>query len=254
MEQASLPPFESSALRAIQSVIASPNWLGNVLWLSLAALAGSVFIGHIALLGFGAEVLERRAGRPESSAVDIDSDRIGDYISKGIWPFLIQLLMQFVATVVIALPLVVLVLIVVGLAAQAGNSALLASMLIVVPLVIIGTVLLSVIAAPITIRAMVCQDFQESLDLAWNFNFVKFMFTEMVVSGFVFIVLSVLIFAVGNLALCVGAIPASGIIMGGYVHLLAQWYEVYLSRGGEPAPMPPGTSMGHTVVDAKIRL
>lgn len=46
--------------------------------------------------------------------------------------------------------------------------------------------------------------------------------------------LSIGLALLGLLFFCVGYLPALGWISGAWVHLLAQWYERYLSLGGEP--------------------
>lgn len=79
-----LPSFRSSATDAFKAIIETPNWVGNLLWLTIAGVASSIFVGQIAAFGYGAELLRRRAGRPDMPNHDIDSDRLGDYLSQGI--------------------------------------------------------------------------------------------------------------------------------------------------------------------------
>ena len=100
-----LPPFRSSAFDALNRVVQSPNWVANVLWLTLAGLTSGVFIGHIALLGYGADILGFRAGRPENPPHDINPDRLGDYITRGLWPFLVSFVVQTVLSMVLFAPL-----------------------------------------------------------------------------------------------------------------------------------------------------
>lgn len=240
MEQAPLPVFKSSVIRAFQDVVSTPNWVANVLWLSLAALASSVFIGQIGLFGYGAELLQRRSGRPENPSVDIDSERLGDYISKGVWPFLVCLIVQFVTTCLLLVPIGVFIGLAV-LAASAGDDGrnlVFGVIVVMAPIVLILSVASYLIATPFLIRGMVCQDFKKSFDLAWILDFARVMAMEMIVSGIVYGLLSGLIMLAGSLVFCVGQIPASGIVLGGYVNLLAQWYEIYLSKGGIAVPPP----------------
>jgi hypothetical protein len=248
MDQTPLPIFKCSPVQALKDVVATPNWVANVLWLSLAALASSVFVGYIGLFGYGAELLQRRAGRPENPAVDINSERLGDYISKGLWPFLVFVVAQVAASIAMVVPIAIFAAIMVGTAAATDSEALAAvSVVLMVPVIFLMSVALYLIITPFLIRAMVCQDFAKAFDFNWSLNFVKLMASEMILSGIIFALLSALVMLAGYALLCVGAIPASGIVMGGYVNLLAQWYEIYLSKGGPPAPPDE-----HEILEATI--
>ncbi len=231
------PLFKSSPLEALKASVQSPNWVGNLLWLSIAGLTSGFFIGQIALFGYGSELLARRAGRPENPSPDIDANRLGDYISKGIWPFLVHFLVQLAASMLIIFPATLLL--VGGMAlvsAGGGDDAVAASMIFFMPILFLLSLAVYVLSVPFLIRAMVCQDFQKSFDVAWSMGFMKLMFWEIVVSSILFGVLSMMLTLVGLAAFCVGYVPAIGLVMGGLVNLLAQWYEIYLSLGGEPAP------------------
>lgn len=244
---AQYPPFKSSPVQAIRSVISSPNWGNNVLWLSIASLTSGFFVGQIGLFGYGTDLLKARAGRPENPKPDIDSNRLGDYISMGIWPFLVQFVAQMVASFVIMIPLMIVVFLFIGVGAAAGGDAGAAlAPLLMVPAMMLLTLLVNIITVPFITRAMVTQDFVKAFDFGWAMNYVKIMFSEIAISGFIFGLLAALIGLAGMAFFCVGYIPAIGIVMGAMMHLIAQWYEIYLSRGGEPAPEP------ESVVDATM--
>lgn len=249
MEPTVLPPFSSSPVRAIQSVLSSANWIGNLLWLSLAFLASSIFVGQIALFGYGAELLERRAGRPENPPYDIDSNRLGDYLSKGIWPFLANLVVQLAATVVVSIPIggLFFASALVG-GGLGGEEGLAIGMFMSMPFILVLSIFANMISVPFLIRGMVCQDFVKTLDLGWALGFLRIMFWEMLFSGIVFGLLSFVIVMAGFALLCVGYLPATGLVMGGMMYMTSQWYEIYLSRGGEPAPGPDDNIVDATIV------
>jgi len=194
-------------------------------------------------------LIEKRAGRPGGGTSDIDSERLGDYISKGVWPFFVQLVMQFAVVIIIGIPAIVVLLLGIGLGAGVGGDTGLAVALVVGYPVFLGTVFLaSLCSTPFVIRSMVCQDFQQSFDFGWSLGFVKIMFGEILLSSIVFAVLSVLLIILGIACCGVGYIPALGLIMGGMMNLMAQWYEIYLSRGGMPAPSPLDEVIDATIV------
>lgn len=244
--------MRSSAVRAIQDVTASAQWVTNLLWLALASFTSSFFIGQIGLFGYGSELIEARAGRPENPNPDIDSNRLGDYLAKGIWPFLASFLINTVFSFIVFAPLGLAFGILIEIADKSNaDGPVIVFMLLLFALIAVAGALFSyMLSAPFIIRGMVSQDFSKTFDFKWSLNFIKICFGDMVVSLIVFGILSFLIGVVGFCLCIVGIFPASGIIMGGYANLLAQWYEVYLSRGGEPAP--PSQDSMNEVVDATI--
>ncbi len=230
---------------AFGSVFQSPNWGINVLWLTIAALAQSVFVGQIGLFGWGAEQLSARSGRPEIPVPDIESGRLGDYISRGVWPFLVYFVVQLVGGLLMAVPLVGLVLLAAALGGDGGPPALAIGVL---PLALCLVVALGIVSVPFLIRAMLCQDFSQSFDVAWVRQFVTIMFWDMLLGGIAFGFISAGVLMIGALMLCVGYLPAIGIVNGAGMNLCAQWYEVFLDRGGEPVPGPDPSIIDATLV------
>lgn len=57
-------PMVCSAARAIKSIFNGRNWTSNLLWLTIAALLQSVIVGPILMFGYGASLLQARAGLP----------------------------------------------------------------------------------------------------------------------------------------------------------------------------------------------
>ena len=223
---------------AFKSVLESPNWVANLLWLSLAAMTSAILVGQIALLGYGSEILERRAGRPDYPNTDVDSNRLGDYINKGIWPFLVQFVVQLVVSFLMLIPMFLLFVVVAAAGAVAEEFAAGVLFFVFVPAMIILSIFINIFTVPFIIRAMVGQDFGQAFDVGWCLNFTKMMWGEIIISSIIFGLLAFLVSLAGMIACFVGTIPAAGLIWGAAVHLLGQWYEIYLSRGGPPAPAP----------------
>lgn len=227
------PASKTRPMDAIRSVIDSPDWGTNVLWLSLGVLLQGVFIGHIAVLGWGSELIQNRTGLPGRPTHDVNPDRIGDYVQQGIWPFLVAFVLQMILSLLMFIPLGIMFFGV--LIASAGNEAAGGlGMIILFPLVVVLSLLMCVAIVPFIINAMICQDFKKAFDIAWARHFVSIMFWEIVVSGFIYYCLSFCVSIAGLLLFCVGIIPAQAIINGGAMHMLSQWYEIFLERGGRP--------------------
>ena len=240
-------PVSISATRAMKSVVDSPNWPSNLLWLTIAVLLQSVVVGQIFIFGYGAELIRERAGFPNRKSSDIDSNRLGDYFMLGLWPFLVYLVASMVLSVIVFVPLGILFVLLSIAASQFGELAGAIIVIAVIPLTLLASFAFAVVLGPVLIRAMICQDFMKSLDFQWTMSFIKLTMREMVISTLVFFVLSTAVYLLGTAIFCVGALPAAGLISGGMMHLLAQWYELFLSRGGEP--VPPATE---SILDARI--
>lgn len=235
-----------SAVRAVKSILNGPNWTTNLLWLSIAGLLQSVVVGPIFLLGYGASLLQGRAGLPDRNSPDIDSSRLGNYFMQGLWPYLVNFVASIAASV-LTIPFMILLAIFASAGSAMGDRSTILVLIFVVPLVIVLCVTMSIFIAPFTIRAMLCQDFQKSFDMGWCMRFIKLTFWEVALSVFVFMILGIAISFLGLALFCVGIVPAVGLLNGAAMHLLAQWYELFLSRGGEP--VDPGSD---GVVDANL--
>lgn len=239
------PILRSSPITALRSFLHPDEWVENLLWLSLAGFGMGFIVGYIPLLGYGAELIERRSGRPDYPGTRIDSERIGDYFGKGVWP-LVVLMVFYLATapfvILIQAPLFILIFFV------GDNPAIFLLMLLLLPLQLLLNALLSICAAALVIRAMIVQDFAKSFDFAWCKHFVQTMWAEMLTTGFVYWLLSGVISFIGMLLCFIGYFPAIGLCVGGMVHLLAQWYEVYLSKGGIPVPGPEDNIVEASIV------
>ena len=238
--ETSVVPLKSSPLRAFQSVFESPNWGLNVLWLTIAALTQGMVVGAIGLLGWGSDLFRARSGLPGNPVPDIQPNRLGDYLSRGIWPFLVAFVFQLVAGMVFAIAIGFCVAIVAVLIAAIGEEAAgILFPIVLIPISLVGVMMLYVFSAPFLIRGMICQDFAKSFDFGWAREFVRIMFWEMIVSAILFWFLSMATLLAGFLICFIGYVPAMGVINGASMHLLSQWYEVFLSRGGTPVPIKP---------------
>lgn len=239
-------PITCSASRAIKSIFNGPNWTSNLLWLTIAALLQSFVVGSIFLFGYGASLLNARAGLPDRNSPDIDSNRLSDYFMQGLWPFLVYLVASMVVSIIVMVPFAILFVILIVVSSLMGDASGLVMMLLMFPLIFAVSLAMMVLLGPIVIRAMLCQDFQKSFDIGWCISFIKLTYREMLGSTLLFMLMGTGIYLAGFAMLCVGIFPAIGLLTGAMMHLLAQWYELFLSRGGEPVAPP------ELVVDASV--
>lgn len=242
---ATLPEFRASPVEAVKSYLHADEWVENLLWLSVSAISCAIIVGYIPLFGYGAELIERRSGRPDFPRSRIDSERIGDYFGKGIWPLAVAAVFYCIAGPILSL-------IYIPFYAVAGMSGddeiMLIVTLITVPISMLLSLAFAFLATTFIIRAMITQEFSKSFDLQWSKHFIQVMWLEMLISGIVFGLVCTGLYIVGFLACCIGYIPAMGLGLGALVHLYAQWYEIYLSRGGIPVPPKEESIIEATIV------
>ena len=227
------PSITCSASRAIKSIFSGPNWPSNLLWLTIAAFLQSFVVGSIFLFGYGASLLQARAGLADRNSPDIDSNRLGDYFMQGLWPFLVYFVSSLIVSTILSVPLVIFSVILIAVGSQMGEAGGIL-LVFVIPAILALIIATAILLGPITIRAMICQDFQKSFDIGWCVSFIKLTFKETAMSTILFVMLGIGIYFAGLAMLCIGIFPALGLLSGAAMHLLAQWYELFLSRGGEP--------------------
>jgi hypothetical protein len=221
-------------LEMYQFVFVNPNWMTNFLWGGLCLLVAGVIpiLPQLVFMGYQWEMVEtlhRRQGRAYS---DFDTNRIMDYLLRGVWPFLVSLVALMIGGLVLAL-----------LVGQQGGDAL---AFIAIAAWVLAVVALSLGASlfmyPLVLRAGLSQDFGQAFNFGWAMSFAKLMWKEIVVGTLFLFATSLGLCFVGLLVFCVGMYVAAIWIMFAHAHFYWQLYEGFLDRGGEPIPfkeLPP---------------
>jgi hypothetical protein len=229
--------------QAYQFLFSSPKWFINLL---VGMLAPQVpVVGEMVQLGYEFDIIEAMHLHGEDRYPDFDVNRLMNYLVRGAWPYLVQL--------IVLLPAVVLWTILVG-GCVGGTMAALASSsnggpdagAVIIGLGIAGvclilllaTLLLSLLVlAPLVLRAGLCQDFMAAF--SWQFvrDFAWRMWLEIILAAIFFVISATVLSTLGLLLCGVGILPATGLIQFAQCHLLHQLYEVYLKRGGTPIPL-----------------
>jgi hypothetical protein len=268
------PPGEllMDYLGSYRFVFRSRNWAMNLLFAVLCSLIPA--IGPIVLMGYFFEVIEylirrRQRGKafdyppeaiseplldalPVDSAPDSESypdftfDRFSEYLSRGIWPFLLQLIVGLVLGAASAF-LWIVGMVTVGVA-SGGKSGVLPLIFFVVFFVcyIVLAIVLGALKVPLYLRAGLSGDFASAFSMDFYRDFLKRIGKEVVLAQLFLTVSSLLVFGVGALVCCVGIYPAIALVLFARHHLDYQLYELYLERDGTPierkqtrADMPP---------------
>ena len=234
-------------MRSFHFIFENPNWGTSVLWGFVAFLLGGMvpggtIISQLLFTGYQFDIVQSLIQSPGRPYPVFDLNRFGDYLARGLWPFLVNLvvsLVLFPIMVILAIPFVLL-----GFAAaNAGEDAavVLVTLVILVGLVVAFVVglLLMLIVTPMIIRAGVAQDFMEGFNISWARDFAAKTWKEMILTALFTMVAGMVLGFVGLAACVIGLYAAIPILMMMQAHLFLQLYRVYLSRGGTPIPLKP---------------
>lgn len=240
-----IPPidFSSGSLQyfaAYSYVFQNANWLLNLLLATVCQIIPVV--GPIVFLGYQYEIIEALHRDPRHVYPDFNFNRFGDYLVRGVWPFLVTLVASMAMGAAMLVPMF---LIQIPIAVSNHDHA--------GPLAVLATILMSVVAVvlsfgfylvlmPLVLRAGLTQDFVKAFDFDFLQDFVRRMWIEMLLVALFLWASAIVLMIAGMLICCLGIYPAMTLMMLANAHLLYQLYEVYLVRGGQPIPLKTPTS------------
>lgn len=216
-------------------VFRNQNWPMNLLLCGVCQLIP--IIGPIVMIGYQFEIIEalyrhRGAGYP-----DFDFNSFVEYLKRGLWPFLVNVIVGAVVSVPLSFLFMMISLAsaLIGLHGPPAFSIL--GMGTGALTTAAGLVLVSFLVVPIFLRAGLTQDLSAAFDLEFVKHFVKVMWKEMLVGALFMVGSGMAAAAVGLLVCCVGVYAAAALIMLAQANLYYQLYRIYLARGGMPIPL-----------------
>jgi len=223
-------------LRAYTYVFDSPRWFLNLLFELVCQLIP--VIGPIVLLGYRYEVVQELHVSGGKRYPDFDFNRFMAYATRGLWPFIVQLLASLPLTLVLVFLYFAMIAVVFALVDQTNAN-------VVIPLtfgaffllVTAGSLALAVVLIPAALWAGLAQEFKPGA--IWNFlrEFCDLVLWDMVLAMVVNAFLGIAVAIAGMLLFCIGYLPAIILIIMAQTHLTWQLYELYLERGGTEIPL-----------------
>jgi hypothetical protein len=187
-------------------------------------------VGSIVFLGYRGYVASDLDEDPDLRYHrDFKFDKFGDYLSKGVWQFLAQMLIVCVAMigyVAMAIGMVTL--------GRQGPEMVLTVMAIGYALVLVFTVIGTFFVWPLELYAALSEDVGVGRAFAFAGRFAGLMWGEMLVAVLVYFVLSFVVGLLSMLVCCVGVIPGIAIMSMAEIHIIVQLYRSYLEKGGPP--------------------
>lgn len=222
-------------------VFQNPNWMMNLLWGALCVLVAGIIpiVPYMVLFGYQFEIIEALHRRRGTTYPDFDTNRIGEYLTKGLWPMLAGMVAMLVLFTIL-IPLMFIGFGVVG-ALFANEHAILGILAMVLFWVafMLFMVAANFVLLPMMLRAGLTQEFGQAFNFGWIRSFVSLVWKEMLLGGLFLMLGNMVCTFVGMLLLCVGIYPAMALVMIAQGHLMWQLYEIFLERGGEPIPLKP---------------
>jgi hypothetical protein len=184
-------------------------------------------VGPIVLMGYRAEVAVALDRDPRLLRhPQFDFGRFVEYLTRGVWPFLVSLIVALVEA-----PVFLGVFFAVGVAAPNVPPALaIAAGLLAFALI----VAISFFSAPMIFHS----ELTGKLDLGGAFrfaaDFLKRVGGQLFLAGLAYGFISIPVIVIGLLCCCIGVYPASSLVQMAWPHIMVQLYQLYLDRGGDP--------------------
>ena len=236
-------------LYAFQFVFESGNWFLNLLAGSLAWLSVQVvpILGPLVYLGYQYELIDHLHRNRTLPYPDFNFNRFGDYLSRGAPPLVVGLLfgvlmvplvMVFYVGGVILLPVTMAVMKEANAPDGLIGAVALFIGLLMFAFFFVLIAILSILTGPMSLRAGLSGNIGEGFNFGFVFDFIKRMWLDMLLGYLWLMVVGSLLYILGLMFFCIGAYPAVAWSHLAGTHLTWQLYEIYLTRGGDPIPLP----------------
>lgn len=226
-------------MRMYNYVFENPSWLTTVLLSALCLIIP--VIGPLVLLGFQYEVVISLLATQGLQYPAFDFNRFGDYLMRGVWPFLVQLVASVVIVplvfILFGIPLFILLALGAAMGEENGSIVLGIGMPLLMIVLIPLSALPAVLLIPFMLRAGLTQDFAEGFNWNWAVDFLKTTWRELFLAMLFLIVTGGVLAMLGMLACYIGMFVAMPVVFLAQAHLLYQVYGLFLTRGGSPVPV-----------------
>lgn len=222
-------------MRMLRAPFQSPNWGMNLVWMFVCQIAGIIVIGSLVLFGYLAEVAEARSGGRSENWPDFNPDRFTDYLMRGLWPFLWNLIWTIPLLILLGVPVVV-TFVLSNILIQGGND-------VSGVIVIVTGGLVSIAAYCFLVLAMLASmmhsglgnDFAKGADIRWIRSYISKMGVTTIWTGIVYILVGNIMGWLGILCFCVGVLAVGPILNLMAADLVSQLHDIFVSRGGASA-------------------
>lgn len=222
-----------SVIDALRFPFSDPNWTNNLLVSSVFMFIP--FIGPLANAGWHAEIHQRLARRHPSPVPKLEFSDLMHYVGRGMASFFVGLIVMLPSMMILYFGITVLVFGGAAIGAAVNEPAVM-----IIVWILLGMAGLVFFALVMTVmqgaqtRAELTEDLGQSLSPSGVFRFLGKTWLTILLSTMIFAFVSMILFFIGYLMCFVGMYPAMVVVTIGATHLRWQFYERYLTRGGEP--------------------
>lgn len=207
--------------------VQKPGGWNNVLFTSLCVLIP--IVGPIILLGYRSEMAEDLERDPDLEAhPNFDFNRFADYLSRGVWPFVAQLVITVLLMAGYGFAVVV------GFGLGALTNEPIVGIIIGGFIYVLVSFLGMLLMWPLELYTQLRAKFEFGKSIAFTSRFLRTVGGQSVIALIVHMAISFVLIFVGMLACFVGVYPAAVISAMAQQHYMAQLYRIYLDEGGEP--------------------
>ena len=233
-------PRKLQYLPAFRYVFEHPDWVLTLVFASVCSFIP--VLGQIVLYGYYYEIVEGLVRHPGQLYPKFDFNRFADYCTRGVWVYVLWLMMQVFLQFFVQLPLQLLFqfgMLFVLRNQQTGVIVL--SIAVPLVLIFVGLLLLAVfvLMTPFLLRAGLTQEFPLIFKFPWVKDWLKKMWLDTTLATLLVMVTAPVVLAAGCLLMGIGIFPAAVLLGMLSAHLSSQLYIIFLERGGEPIPLRP---------------
>ncbi|HEX4997686.1 MAG TPA: DUF4013 domain-containing protein [Terriglobia bacterium] len=224
--------------QAYRFAFESPKWINNVL---IAALCQFVPIaGQMTLLGYLYETIEAKHRYGANVVVDFDIQRLGNYLSRGVWPFIVSIVGSL-PLMLVPIAVWIMMALWIPFMRPGGEPEMPAGFFVVIfgfaGAFLVLAIAVNIIVMPMTLRAGLMQDFVPAFSFSFVQDFLRLVWVELLLAMLFLLVTMPFVMLAGLAMFCVGIYVASAVVFFANYHLHYQLYELYLERGGAPIPL-----------------
>jgi Protein of unknown function (DUF4013) len=243
-EMPSLDAWYMDYMGGLNFVMSKANWFTNAFMCGLCILIP--IVGPIVVWGYAYETVDLLHRTNQKRYLDFRWERFGDYLARGIGPFLVTLVFAIPQTIInfsiqFALGLNFGFMPQLPAPGQPANfqDDLLQNIAINTLFQWCVQFVFSYLAWPFQLRGGLSEQIGQSFNVSASLKFFQKTWFESFVCLIILVACWTVAVLLSIVTCCVGYIPALG-----YMTLFGSWlsfnlYRVYLSRGGEPIPLKP---------------
>lgn len=217
--------------RSFEYIWENPQWLTNVLLYAVCQLIP--IVGPIVMMGYQYDVAESLIRSRGTSYTDFDFDKFVHYLLRGLWPFLVAM----VVAIVLMIPLFIggMFAVIILPAVIKEQDAGLAVVGVGGLVLFVAFVITNFYSTAMCLRAGLAQDFMAAFEFGAVQEFVSLMWLEMLLESLFLMIAGPILFLAGFIVCFIGVYISAAILMMAQAHLFYyQLYVIYLARGGTP--------------------